>query len=310
MIDKRIEIHAAPMQGITDVYYRREHAAVYGGVDFYYTPFIRIERGDFRKRDLREYQEDELKNCVAQVLPGSGEELRRLVEPICAKGDKRVDVNIGCPFPPVMAHGRGAALLNNPDKLEDVLKALGDLAGEIEFSLKMRLGYADAYQWRDVVEMINGVSLRHVAVHARYAKQQYKGECDLDAFEAFAAECKQEVVYNGDIHTEEDIEKVLARVPRLKGVMIGRGLIGDPQLARVLRGEERLNEAESFRKFHDAIVNELSGRFSDGKQVVGHMQTYWEYLFPEGDRKAHKMIKKAHTLDQYTAGVSMLIASL
>ena len=36
-------IHFAPLQGYTDSVYREAHTRVFGGVDTYYTPFVRIE---------------------------------------------------------------------------------------------------------------------------------------------------------------------------------------------------------------------------------------------------------------------------
>ena len=37
MLDQKYEIHFAPLQGLTDVSFRRLHAQLFGGVDFYYT---------------------------------------------------------------------------------------------------------------------------------------------------------------------------------------------------------------------------------------------------------------------------------
>lgn len=47
------KIFAAPLQGYTDVPWRHFHAELYGGIDAYFTPFIRVERGEIRQRDLK-----------------------------------------------------------------------------------------------------------------------------------------------------------------------------------------------------------------------------------------------------------------
>ena len=44
----------APLQGYTDAVYRRAHHECVGGVDEYYTPFVRIEKGEVRRKDLRD----------------------------------------------------------------------------------------------------------------------------------------------------------------------------------------------------------------------------------------------------------------
>lgn len=38
-MQKTLPIHFAPLQGYTDVIYRNAHAACFGGIDTYYTPF-------------------------------------------------------------------------------------------------------------------------------------------------------------------------------------------------------------------------------------------------------------------------------
>lgn len=312
MLDSKYEIHFAPLQGLTDVSFRRLHSALYGGVDFYYTPFFRIERGLFRKRDLRDLAEDSLPNTVPQVLPGSADELKRLCEPALDKGIKRVDINIGCPFPPVMAHGRGAALINNPDRLEDVIKGVAEMASDVEFSLKMRFGYDSTEQWKDVIDMINGVPFRHVTMHARYARQQYGGECDIEAFSEFYERCQHPVIYNGDLRTVADVEAIIAKFPNLRGVMIGRGLIADPSLALRLRGEESKDDKSILRELHDGLVADAQARMTEPRQVAEHMKPYWEYFCHEPERlhRELKAIKKSNTADKYIAAAAALFANL
>ena len=41
-------IHFAPLQGYTDSVYREAHAQIFGGVETYYTPFVRLEKTGFR----------------------------------------------------------------------------------------------------------------------------------------------------------------------------------------------------------------------------------------------------------------------
>ena len=43
-----MKLYAAPLQGFTEAPWRNFHEEVFGGIDAYYTPFVRIERGGFR----------------------------------------------------------------------------------------------------------------------------------------------------------------------------------------------------------------------------------------------------------------------
>ena len=49
-----LSIHFAPLQGYTEAFYRNAHAACFGGIDSYYTPFVRLEKDGFRNKDVRE----------------------------------------------------------------------------------------------------------------------------------------------------------------------------------------------------------------------------------------------------------------
>lgn len=45
-----LPIHFAPLQGYTEAIYRQAHARIFGGVESYYTPFVRVEHGEIRKK--------------------------------------------------------------------------------------------------------------------------------------------------------------------------------------------------------------------------------------------------------------------
>ena len=66
--EKKIPIHFAPLQGFTDAPYRNAHETVFGGVDTYYTPFVRLEKGEsFRNRELRDIEKEN--NTVHHLVP-------------------------------------------------------------------------------------------------------------------------------------------------------------------------------------------------------------------------------------------------
>ena len=46
------KIHFAPLQGYTDAVYREVHHRIFGGVENYYTPFVRVEKDGFRNKNI------------------------------------------------------------------------------------------------------------------------------------------------------------------------------------------------------------------------------------------------------------------
>jgi len=136
--------------------------------------------------------------------------------------------------------------------------------------------------------------------------QEYKGETDKEAFEAFYKECEHPLYYNGDILTLEDIQTMTERFPRLEGVMIGRGLLANPALAqeyaegKVLAGEERLRK---FKAFHTELLAAYAERLQGDHQLLMKMKTFWEYFMPSTDRKVLKKIHKSNKLTLYNEAV-------
>ena len=102
----------APLQGYTDCEYRRAHCEVAGGVDEYYTPFVRLEGGEVRQKDLRDInlQRNEGVATVPQVIARDRDEFARLCDVVQAAGWNRIDLNMGCPFPMQVKAGRGCGL--------------------------------------------------------------------------------------------------------------------------------------------------------------------------------------------------------
>ena len=80
---KTLPIHFAPLQGYTEVFYRNAHAACFGGIDTYYTPFVRLEKGGFRHRDVRGIEPGN--NQVAHLIP-------QLIAPSFEKAEKILKV--------------------------------------------------------------------------------------------------------------------------------------------------------------------------------------------------------------------------
>ena len=130
----------APLQGYTDAVYRRAHWECVGGVDEYYTPFVRVEKGEIRKKDLRDTDPaaNESVPTVPQVIARDGEEFARLCNSLQGQGWRRIDLNMGCPFPMQVKAGRGCGLLQHPERVEEILKEM-QRRPEVSFSVKMRL---------------------------------------------------------------------------------------------------------------------------------------------------------------------------
>ena len=57
--------------------------------------------------------------------------------------------------------------------------------------------------------------------------------------------------------------------------------------------------------FLDHYVQTLEG---GEKQLLTKMKAFWEYIYPEGDRKCRKKIHKAQKMADYTQAVFQLLS--
>ena len=125
-------------------------------IDAYYTPFVRIERGGFRNRDVRDIapENNTVSRVVPQLIASTPVELERLAALFTEKGYKEADFNMGCPFPLVARKHKGSGILPYPAEVEALLKELTHYP-ELSFSVKMRLGWESADEWRPLLPLLN-----------------------------------------------------------------------------------------------------------------------------------------------------------
>ena len=303
-----MKIYSAPLQGFTEAVWRNVHAAVFGGIDGYYTPFLRYEHGEIRNKDIRdiERKNNSVENLVPQVIAATPDEMRPLLNLIAGEGYSRVDINMGCSFPLQMRKRHGAGLLPYPELVAELMKEVAQHP-EVSFSVKMRLGCNSKDEWKELMPILNDAPLRHVTMHPRLGIEQYKKPVDVDAFTEFYTACKHPVIYNGDLNSLADINRVEQLFPGLKGIMLGRGLLANPALGVEYHTGHELTDAEQVylvRQMHDAMMRELTPRLQGNTQFLSKMKPYWEYLLPDMLKRDKKAILKATTIEKYMNAVN------
>ena len=302
----------APLQGYTDAVFRRAHWECVGGVDEYYTPFVRIEKGEVRRKDLRDTDPatNEGVPTVPQLIAHDGDEFARLCDALQGQGWRRIDLNMGCPFPMQVRAGRGSGLMQHPERVEEILKEM-QRRPEVTFSVKMRLGQECEEEGLRVIPIINEMPLLHVTLHPRFGKQQYKGVADREAFARFMEVCRHPMVYNGDLTyapaftgTPSNLEGELDSAvdfTKLKGVMIGRRLLARPWMTDGRRGRLR---SQVIYDMHTIIYRHAVENLCGDSQILSRLHAFWEDL--DIPHKQKKAIMKATTLPRYREAVAAL----
>ena len=331
-----LKILFAPLQGYTTGIYRRAHAEIFGGVDAYYAPFLRIENGRPREKDLRDLEithaecsgiadskcaENAKGNgasykVVPQIIANSVSEVKALAETLLQKGFSEIDFNMGCPFPMQVSRHRGAGLLSDTQTVKSIMDEIAQLTvkNSIKFSVKMRLGQNSPDEAFALLPILNATPLAHITLHPRLGKQQYKGAIDFTSFVRFYEECRHPLVYNGDITSVSQMRKMESGYPKLAGIMIGRGMLARPSLAAEYKAASdtsaaSISERDLLNKIlemHGKLYEHARSTYQGDNQILSHIKSFWEYLEPSIPKKAFKKIKKAGNQSEYDAAVLSL----
>ena len=300
----RSYIAFAPLQGYTDCIYRRAHHECVGGVDEYYTPFVRIEKGEVRKKDLKDIDPERNAGVptVPQVIAKDRDEFARLCDAVQGLGWKRIDLNMGCPFPMQVKAGRGSGLLQHSERVGEIAREM-QRRPEMAFSVKMRLGQESAEEGMALLPIINDMPLVHVTLHPRLGRQQYKGTVDMESFGRFMEGCKHPMVYNGDIMDLSSHSLSLLFTPFhssiIKGVMIGRGLLARPWM---LSDKE---PGEVLKQMHSRVYRHAVENLCGDSQILSRLHAFWEYI--DIPHKQKKAVMKATTLSRYREALVALL---
>lgn len=296
----------APMEGITGSVFRRAHAEVFGTMGRYYTPFVSPlpkVGGRFVGRNKREL--DPAANAGLDVVPQLlGNDAGRAVWAaglLAQMGYKEVNLNLGCPSGTVVAKGKGAGMLRDPHALEAFLQDVCERS-PLPVSVKTRIGIADDSEFDELLDVYSHCPLAELIVHPRVQKDLYRGAPRQARYGEALEQAPFPVAYNGDIRCAADAESLTKKCPRTRHIMLGRGLLANPALARELAGGPALTMAE-LRRFHDALYDAYTEQM--GGNAVARMKEWWGYA--EGcfaDPKAvHRALRKARCADEYEAAV-------
>lgn len=301
---------SSPLQGFTDFRFRNAFHKHFGGIDTFYSPYIKLNgklviKGSY-ERDILPENNTTLE-VIPQIITNDVEEFLFVANYVQQLGYKELNWNLGCPYPMVAKCGMGSGLIKNTDQIEHILKRVHNET-DIIVSMKMRMGYENPTEILDVFPILEQYPIKNIAIHARIGKQLYKGGVDLDSFQKCLDTSKQKLYYNGDITSVAKFKELQERFPSIDHWMIGRGLIADPFLPSMIKNnttEYPKNRFEIFEAFHDEIYREYDAYLQGPTPIRMKMLGFWEYFSTSfsNPQKTYKKIKKAGNSKNYEAAV-------
>ncbi len=224
----------APMQDVTDLPFMRLMAR-YGGPDIFVTEYFRVTADSgLDANTLRSITENDTgRPVIAQMIGHDIAALCRTARELEKHSVSGIDLNLGCPAPIVCRKDAGGGLLRQPERVDEILRALRD-AIQGRFTVKCRVGFADKAEFPRLLEVFQKHDIQALTIHGRTVRDAYKTpvhpECVALAVQAMACP----VIANGNV---VDVASGLAylRHTNAAGLMLGRGAIRHPWLFSQLR---------------------------------------------------------------------------
>ena len=235
----------APMEGLLDFVLRDVLTRV-GGVDRCVSEFIRVTGTLLPDKVFLRYIPELLNG--GRTLAGVPVRAQLLgSDPVCmaenaaclaALGPEGIDLNFGCPAKVVNRHGGGAALLQEPERIATLVAAVRRaVPAHLPVSAKMRLGFHDASLALECAQAMQDGGACEIVVHARTKLDGSRPPAYWDQIPIIRAAVSVPVVANGEIWTVEDAQRCRA-ISGCDALMLGRGMVADPGLARALRAAD------------------------------------------------------------------------
>ena len=318
-----MKLQMAPMEGITTYIYRNAHAAHFGQMDKYYTPFLSLHKEkEFSHKEKQEIlpENNSGLRVIPQVLTNSSEDVLKAVPKLKVLGYDEINMNIGCPSGTVTSKGKGAGMLQNPEELQRFLEEIF-AKSQLDISIKTRIGMESVNEWEGLLEIYNQYPIKELIVHARVRSDFYKEKTRKEAYVYAMENSKNPLCYNGDIFTVQNYCELKNIAADVENVMLGRGLIANPFLAEDLYKSEQEGYKETefaltkdrcvkLQGFHDEIYEEYRKILSGDQPVLFKMKELWAYMFgmfPD-DKKLNKALYKAKKCAEYEAVVKELFS--
>ncbi len=299
----------APMAGVTDRDFRLIVRRV-GGVGLVSMEFISsraIVDGNQRTRDLMHFVEEE-RPLAIQIYGSDASTMAEAAEVVEGLGADVCDINMGCPANKVLKGCAGAALMGDlrlAGRIVRTVRRRIRIPLTVKFRLGLDLGRAN---YLDLGRLCEDEGVDAVTLHARTAKQMFRGDADWSHLARLKEALDIPVIGNGDVTAPEHAESML-RQTGCNGVMVGRGATKNPwifhQIASHLLGTEA--PAPTLVDRRDLILSHFrmvaareEGRFALHK--LRKFTGWYTYGLPSGKRLRQR-IQQLDSVEKFLLAV-------
>lgn len=248
----------APMSGVTN----RTMRALYKpfGLGLTVTEFVSSNALKYgSKRTMEMIDQHGIEKPVSTQLWGDDPATMAAAARVVREcGADIVDINFGCPAPKVTKTNGGSACLRDVERCEAIMAAVVE-AVDCPVTMKMRLGWTENdLVYVDVAQRAQRVGIKAVTLHARTARQFYRGSADWSHIKRLKESVGIPVIGNGDL---DDAHLAIERMREtgVDAIMLGRATLGNPwlisQIADLMEGRPMRSTPSPADRLRFCIVH-------------------------------------------------------
>lgn len=237
-----MKIVLAPMEGVVD-HLMRDMLSRVGGFDLCVTEFVRVVSTKlphkvFYRLCPELHNQGYTPNGTKVKVQLLGQDPNCLAENAVTAielGSHGIDLNFGCPAKTVNKSKGGAVLLQYPETLYAIVKAVREaVPSEHEVTAKVRLGYEDTALAIENAQAIESAGATSLVVHARTKRDGYKPPAYWDWIAKIKSQTSIPIIANGEIWSQQDALNCISQ-SHTQDIMLGRGALAMPNLAAVIK---------------------------------------------------------------------------
>ncbi len=220
----------APMQNVTTSPYRR-FCRKFQKIGLVCVPMLytkRIEKNpETIVHDLCKIEEE--RPISVQLISSDPISLKKSIDYLESYKFDVLDINAGCPSKRAIKAKEGGYLLKDLERLENLVKIAVKNSSK-PISLKIRIGFENSNNIKELAEIANNSGIAFLTVHARTVKSFFeRNPLNLDIVKKLKENLTIPLVGNGDIASPIEAKHFIDYT-NVDALMIGRESMGNPQI--------------------------------------------------------------------------------
>jgi len=259
----------APMQNVTTSPYRR-FCRKFQKIGLVSVPMLytkRIEKNpETIVHDLCKIEEE--RPISVQLISSDPISLKKSIHYLESYKFDVLDINAGCPSKRAIKAKEGGYLLKDLERLENLVKIAVKNSSK-PVSLKIRIGFENSNNIKELAEIANNSGIDFLTVHARTVKSFFeRNPLNLEVVKKLKENLIIPLVGNGDI-ASPIAAKHFIDYTNVDALMIGRESMGNPQIFNQIHEyftkgkeilfrndkEKMLQNIEIYKKCLDEFLN-------------------------------------------------------